>query len=125
MEIPAVFSHYFKKEVWNNVTCHSWSEDTFCQTAEIPSEVKTAKELCSEIFNNANEYQILIYILKEQTVMDTEEFKKLSSFRNVVEISHPCYAGAAGLVRENLNEVSSGMKIGLLNFQKLYKYLWN
>lgn len=68
--LPESLQHYCCKEDRNIVIYHNRSEKTSDRIEQVLKDAKELLPLCSGNFDDASEYQLLLRVLKEQTVQD-------------------------------------------------------
>lgn len=68
IEIPEELTHYLCENDRNEVIYHNRSEETVSRIDKVLSEAVTIKTLCEGNFDETSEYQLLIRVLKEQTI---------------------------------------------------------
>lgn len=72
IEIPGELSHYLCENDRNEVICHNRSEETISRIDKVLSEARSIKSLCEGNFDETSEYQLLIRVLKEQTIQEED-----------------------------------------------------
>ena len=72
IEIPEELSHYLYENDRNEVIYHNRSEETILRTDKVLSEAQSIKSLCEGNFDETSEYQLLIWVLKEQTIQEED-----------------------------------------------------
>lgn len=71
-EIPEELHHYIEDNDLNKVIYHANSEDLGNRIAKVLNEAKTVKNLSGSSYDSSNNYQLLIRVLKEQAIEDSD-----------------------------------------------------
>lgn len=67
-KIPENLAHYTEKDDRNRVIYHNKSEETSEKIKTILADAKTLKELCGTDYDESSNYQLLLRVIKEQTI---------------------------------------------------------
>lgn len=70
MEIPDEQKHYMEKDDYNSFIYHNRKQDAVGRTIHVMHDAEKLLELCEGGFDDTSEYQLLIRLLKEQTIFD-------------------------------------------------------
>lgn len=70
VEIPAEQKHYVEKDDYNGFIYHKRDLDAVERTIVVMHDAEKLLELCEGIMDDTSEYQLLIRLLKEQTIFD-------------------------------------------------------
>ena len=136
LKLPEQLCHYTQADDRNRVIYHNRSEETAGKIATVLRDAAKRKELCGTDYDESNNYCLLIKTVsvnakhraEQQRYRNTEEFRKLSRFRNGVETIPSTLRRkyqvdkmpVRGLIR---GRFWFGCKIGALNFRKFCKYM--
>ena len=71
-ELPEELKHYAQADDRNRVIYHNRSEETSEKIAAILKDAVTLKELCGSRYDESSSYQLLLRVLKEQTVQNED-----------------------------------------------------
>ncbi len=67
-ELPESLLHYTEKDDRNRVIYHNKSDETAEKISVVLQDAKTLKDLCGTEYDESSNYQLLLRVLKEQTV---------------------------------------------------------
>ena len=70
--LPEELKHYAQADDRNRVIYHNRSEETSEKIAAILKDAVTLKELCGSRYDESSSYQLLLRVLKEQTVQNED-----------------------------------------------------
>lgn len=70
--LPEELKHYAQTDDRNRVIYHNRSEETSEKIAAILKDAVTLKELCGSRYDESSSYQLLLRVLKEQTVQNED-----------------------------------------------------
>ncbi len=70
--LPEELKHYVQADDRNRVIYHNRSEETSEKIAAILKDAVTLKELCGSRYDESSSYQLLLRVLKEQTVQNED-----------------------------------------------------
>ena len=73
--LPKTLTHYTESNDRNLVIYHNRSEDTEKRISEILKDAKEIKEFCEPEYDESSSYQLLLRVLKEQTVEEGEGYR--------------------------------------------------
>ena len=113
-ELPEGLKHYIQADDRNRVIYHNRSEETSERIAVILKDTENLKQLCGSSYDESSSYQLLLRVLKEQTIAQEEGALRL---RRKYQVDH---MPIRGLVR---SKRFFGCKIAALNFSKFCKYM--
>ncbi len=71
-ELPENLKHYVNKDDVNQVIYHNKSEDTSSKIRTVLADAKQMEEICGSDFDESSAYQLLLRVLKEQTIESEE-----------------------------------------------------
>ena len=71
-ELPEDLKHYVNKDDVNQVVYHNKSEDTSSKIQTVLADAKQMEEICDSDFDGSSAYQLLLRVLKEQTIESEE-----------------------------------------------------
>lgn len=71
-KIPESLNHYTEKDDRNRVIYHNKSEETAEKIKTILADAKTLKELCGTDYDESSNYQLLLRVIKEQTIEEDD-----------------------------------------------------
>ncbi len=71
-EIPSDLAHYTEKNDRNRIIYHNKSEQTSEKISTVLKDAKALKELCESGYDESSSYQLLLRVLKEQTVEEED-----------------------------------------------------
>lgn len=86
VEIPELQKHYIEKDDYNAFIYHQRDMDVTARTLLVMHDAETLLHLCNGEFDDTSEYQLLIRLLKEQTIFDDDGNRRL---RKKNEIKNP------------------------------------
>lgn len=67
-ELPEGLKHYIQADDRNRVIYHNRSEETSARIAVILKDAENLKQLCGSSYDESSSYQLLLRVLKEQTI---------------------------------------------------------
>lgn len=76
-KIPDSQHHYIEKDDYNRFIYHNREKDSAERTVLVMQDAEKLLELCERAFDDTSEYQLLIRLLKEQTVIDDDGTRRL------------------------------------------------
>ncbi|MCD8325708.1 MAG: transposase [Lachnospiraceae bacterium] len=71
-KLPESLIHYTEKDDRNRVIYHNKSDETADKIKTILADAKTLKELCGTDYDESSNYQLLLRVIKEQTVEEED-----------------------------------------------------
>ena len=71
-KLPENLEHYIDKDDVNQVIYHNRSEDTSSKIQTVLADAKQMEEICGSDFDESSAYQLLLRVLKEQTIESEE-----------------------------------------------------
>ena len=74
-ELPEQLKHYTESDDRNRVIYHNRSEKTEERIREILKDAKVIKEFCEPEYDESSSYQLLLRVLREQTVEEEEGYR--------------------------------------------------
>lgn len=77
VELPDIQKHYVQKDDYNRFIYHNRAKDATERTVLVMQDAEKLLELCEGAFDDTSEYQLLIRLLKEQTVFDGDGRRRL------------------------------------------------
>lgn len=77
IQLPEAQKHYVEKDDYNRFIYYSKEQDAVGRTLIVMHDAETLLALCEGIFDDTSEYQLLIRLLKEQTVFDDDGTRRL------------------------------------------------
>lgn len=80
-ELPEAMQHYLQKDDYNRFIYHQRNLDAVERTVLVMHEAEKLVELCNSSgdFDDTSEYQLLIRLLKERTIPDSDGLRRLRS----------------------------------------------
>ncbi len=79
IEIPNAQKHYAEKDDYNRFIYHNREADAAERTVLVMHDAEILLGLCEGDFDDTSEYQLLIRLLKEQTIFDDDGTRRLRS----------------------------------------------
>lgn len=86
LQLPDAQSHYVGKDDYNYFIYHNRKIDAAERTVAVMHDAEKLLELCDGNFDDTSEYQLLIRLLKEQTIFDGDGTRRI---RNKAEKEDP------------------------------------
>lgn len=86
LEIPAEQKHYIEKDDYNAFIYHQQELNVTERTLSVMKDAEVLLQLCKGEFDDTSEYQLLIRLLKEQTIFDDDGHRRL---RRKEEMENP------------------------------------
>lgn len=77
LEIPENQQHYVEKDDYNSFIYHQRDLDAAARTIIVMHDAEKLIELCEGSFDDTSEYQLIIRLLKEQTIIDDDGNRRL------------------------------------------------
>lgn len=77
IKIPDAQKHYLEKDDYNRFIYHNREQDAQERTMLVMHDAEKLLELCEGDFDDTSEYQLLIRLLKEQTIFDDDGARRL------------------------------------------------
>lgn len=77
VELPDIQEHYVQKDDYNRFIYHNRAKDATERTVLVMQDAEKLLELCEGAFDDTSEYQLLIRLLKEQTIFDDDGHRRL------------------------------------------------
>lgn len=77
IELPDAQKHYIEKDDYNSFIYHNREQDAVGRTIQVMHDAEKLLELCEGDFDDTSEYQLLIRLLKEQTIFDDNGTRRL------------------------------------------------
>ena len=77
IKLPEKLCHYTQADDRNRVIYHNRSEETADKIATVLQDAAKLKELCGTDYDESSNYELLIRVLKEQTIKDNENGLRL------------------------------------------------
>lgn len=77
IKIPDAQKHYIEKDDYNRFIYHNREQDAAERTILVMHDAEKLLELCEGDFDDTSEYQLLIRLLKEQTILDDDGTRRL------------------------------------------------
>lgn len=71
-ELPQELHHYTQADDRNRVIYHNRSEETADKITAVLKDAVTLKELCGSRYDESSSYQLLLRVLKEQTIQNED-----------------------------------------------------
>lgn len=87
IEIPDAQKHYIEKDDYNRFIYHNWKQDATERTILVMHDAEKLLEICEGDFDDTSEYQLLIRLFKEQTILDDDGTRRLSDKKEKEEPS--------------------------------------
>ena len=78
-EFLAGLEHYYDPNDYNRVIYHSRSEDAGERIGQILADADKLLKLCEGACDESSAYQLLVRVLKEQTIVDTDRTRRLKT----------------------------------------------
>lgn len=76
-EIPEAQKHYIEKDDYNHFIYYQRELDTLERTVVVMKDAEILIDLCDEDYDESSEYQLLIRLLKEQTIFEDDGNRRL------------------------------------------------
>lgn len=77
MQLPEAQKHYVEKDDYNRFIYHNKERDAVERTFIVMHDAEVLLALCEGTFDDTSEYQLLIRLLKEQTIFDDDGTRRL------------------------------------------------
>lgn len=77
VDLPDMQKHYVQKDDYNRFIYHNRDKDATQRTVLVMHDAEKLLELCDGSFDDTSEYQLLIRLLKEQTIFDDDGHRRL------------------------------------------------
>lgn len=81
IQLPPSLQHYIQKDDYNAFIYHQKDLDAETRTIQVMHEAEELLELCGGEFDDTSEYQLLIRLLKEQTIHEDDGARRLREKR--------------------------------------------
>lgn len=77
MQLPEAQKHYVEKDDYNRFIYHNKEQDAVGRTLIVMHDAEVLLALCEGTFDDTSEYQLLIRLLKEQTIFNDDGTRRL------------------------------------------------
>ena len=77
LKLPPAQQHYVKKDDYNRFIYHNREQDASERTVIVMHDAEELLKICEGILDDTSEYQLLIRLLKEQTIFDDDGSRRL------------------------------------------------
>lgn len=86
--LPDEQNHYVEKDDYNSFIYHQRDLDAITRTIQVMHDAEKLLKLCEGAFDDTSEYQLLIRLLKEQTIFDDNGTRRLREKTEQEDPSH-------------------------------------
>ena len=106
-ELPEDLKHYVNKDDVNQVIYHNKSEDTSSKIQTVLADAKQMEEICGSDFDESSAYQLLLRVLKEQTI-ESEEGELRLKIKEDGKMGPSIWQNPAATYREKAGKQNRG-----------------